>query len=236
MIQFRHLLDIILGFLFPARCVSCGVLGNFLCANCYDQIEFLGRQFCPICERPAIDGLTHPGCAKPWGLDGCLSAAYYKGPMRKLIRRFKYKPFVKEASTIMDRVLVNYFTTEEDYFPSGSIVSAVPLHWMRKNERGFNQAEILAELVAEVFQLPYEFKLLKRIKRTKPQIELPREERLTNIRGAFEFYNNAKGEIKDHSIILVDDVWTTGSTLRECGKILKRAGFAKVYALTLARG
>lgn len=234
--QSRHLRDKFLGLLFPARCVNCGQWGDFLCASCYDQVLFLDRQFCPICHRSAIDGLTHPGCAKPWGLDGSLSASQYKGPMRKLIACFKYKPYVKAVSLVIHKVLANYFAAEEAYFTEGNVISAVPLHWIRKNERGFNQAEILAKLVAEVFQLPFNCKILKRVKRTEPQASLSREGRQTNTRGAFELCDGAKELIKGCSFVMVDDVWTTGSTLKECGKVLKRAGAERVYALTLSRG
>lgn len=114
----------------------------------------------------------------------------------------------------------------------GWVVTAVPLHPKRQNWRGFNQSELVAKLLAQKLGLRYE-SLLKRIKYTKPQVGLLGSARKQNIKGAFSLYTPYS--LPHTNIILIDDVWTTGSTLRECTYILKRGGAKQVWALTLAR-
>ena len=113
------------------------------------------------------------------------------------------------------------------------LVVAVPLHPRRERWRGFNQAAELAIRVAEYGRWDYLEKGLKRVRYTKPQMSLPKKERETNMVGAFEV---GKGVVvKQRPVLLVDDVWTTGATMRESGKVLRRAGAMEVWGLTLAR-
>jgi len=119
-------------------------------------------------------------------------------------------------------------------YPKSSILIPVPLHSRRQRWRGFNQAELLGKILAEKFNWQVRTDILVRHKHTKPQVDLKGKERKNNIRGAFKITPKAK--IKNlKKVWLFDDVWTTGSTLRECGQVLKRAGVRKVWGLTLAR-
>lgn len=120
------------------------------------------------------------------------------------------------------------------------LVTPVPLHPRRYRWRGFNQAANFAKSLSQVTHWPYHPDLLKRSKHTKPQSLLKGDERRQNLLGAFEFNNNTSPPsnnslLKNYPILLVDDVWTTGTTLKECAKVLKRNGAEKVWALTLAR-
>jgi ComF family protein len=112
----------------------------------------------------------------------------------------------------------------------------VPLHPRRKRQRGFNQAEILGEMIADKFKWQCRADILKRTKHTKPQVELTGEERQKNIKGAFEINQEISSELRlAPQVILFDDVWTTGSTLKECGRVLKKSGARQVWGITLAR-
>ena len=114
-----------------------------------------------------------------------------------------------------------------------SLIVPVPLHPKRLRERGFNQALILAREVSKRFSLPLEFLALERHKLTEPQVNLSKEQRLENVRGAFAVRKNKR--IEGQRVILVDDVYTTGSTIKECAGTLMRSGAADVAVLTLAR-
>ena len=81
----------LLDLLFPKRCVSCGAFGKYICNNCFSKIEFLEKAICPICQRQAIGGKTHPGCEKRFGLDGLAVACKYRGPVRKAVQKIKYR-------------------------------------------------------------------------------------------------------------------------------------------------
>jgi ComF family protein len=111
-----------------------------------------------------------------------------------------------------------------------SLVTCVPLHKSRLKERGYNQAALIGERIAKYMQIPFDEKLLKRIKKTKVQSGLVRSERVKNIKGAFELV----GEIRGKRVLLVDDVWTTGSTMRECSRVIKINGANEVWGLVLA--
>lgn len=197
------------------------------------------EQYCALCNRPAVDGLTHPGCQKAFGLDGLLSVAYYSGPIARLVTSLKYRR-LRDLKTVLAKLFRSYLFTGEDYYPSDTIVAPVPLHFLRENERGFNQAEILAKIVSDIFSFGFYANLLERIRFTPSQTALTREDRRENIRGAFQINPKLQSLISNlqssnSSILLIDDVWTTGATLKECARVLKERGVSRVYALTLAR-
>lgn len=113
------------------------------------------------------------------------------------------------------------------------VLVPVPLHRLRERRRGFNQAEILGKILAEAWSLPFLPDLLIRQKKTEPQYKLEGKERKDNVRGAFNL--GYKLSAKSYKLLLFDDVWTTGATMRTCGNLLKRAGARFVWGLTLAR-
>ena len=129
---------------------------------------------------------------------------------------------------------MNYINTNPPIVRLSSlVVLPVPLHPKRLRERDFNQSLILAKEISKAVGIPLIIDNLQRIRWTRPQIELKGEERLINVKGAFALKNHKA--IEGKSILLIDDVYTTGATVRECSKILKKAGVEKVYVLTLAR-
>lgn len=228
----------LLDFLFPRRCLGCGKWGKYFCSQCLNLILLGPQRICPVCTKLAVGGLTHPSCSRPWGLDGLTSIFTYQGLMEKAIKRLKYR-FVSDLAEDLVELFLS-FCGEDKFFShfcqrENVYFLPVPLHSRRKRWRGFNQAELLGKMIANNLDLPFLPDLLKRIKNTKPQTKLKEEERRKNIRGAFKIRSNYKLSIINSKLILFDDVWTTGSTLRECGQVLKRAGAKEVWGLTLAR-
>lgn len=132
----------------------------------------------------------------------------------------------------MDRLLEKYFEDDPE-FCQGFTVSPVPLHFNKMKERGFDQAFLIARQVARTLRLPLEGGLLRRVKATDPQATMTRAERARNIKGAFEV--NRPELIAGKNILLVDDVFTTGATVNEAAKTLKKNGAGKVYIFTLGR-
>ncbi len=161
----------------------------------------------------------------------------YSGPIRDAIHAFKYRGKTALAAPLAD-LLWEYSTSEAGRaipFENVTVIAPIPLHPLRRWRRGFNQSTLLARELSERAQIPYA-EILKRTRHTAPQIELGAHQRAANVRGAFALDERALLEYsRAHSVLLLDDVATTGATLEECARILKKSGVAEVYALTLAR-
>jgi len=163
----------------------------------------------------------------------------FEGVVRRLIWKLKYKfvwQVVEEIGGLMlegleKEVFKGFWREVEERRP---VVVGVPLHWWRKNWRGFNQAEKVGGWLAERWGLEVGRGWMERARYTKPQVKLKKEARARNIRGVFRI--RKKEEVGGKAILLVDDVWTTGETMRECGRVLKEAGASWVWGLTVARG
>lgn len=183
-----------------------------------------------------MDGMTHPKCRTRYGIDGIISSIAYKGIVKKLVYQFKYRPYLSDLKTILGKLLYEGVIQQEAFekFVSDKnvLITAVPLHKTRERKRGYNQSELLAKELSVSLKIPY-CALLVRDRQTKPQFELKKEERTKNILGAFT--QNPKLKTQNlKCVILVDDITTTGATLRECAKMLKKSGAVKVLGITLA--
>ncbi len=159
------------------------------------------------------------------------SACLYEGTMKGLIRSFKYKGRIALAN-IFAEIMINYIRDNPE-IADVDIITAVPLYKTRLREREFNQSLLLADKIAKEFGIPAKH-TLEKIRKTKYQNELPKSERLINLKGAFRVYANA--DIERKSILLIDDVMTTGATLNECADALLSGGADSVICFTLARG
>jgi len=191
-----------------------------------------------MCGKGSLGGLTHPGCRRLFGLDGLTSIFTYKGVIERAIKKLKYK-FVSDLASDLVELFLSFCGEDKvfsDFCRQEEVVLVpIPLHSRRLRWRGFNQAELLGGLIAKNLGIKFGPDLLLRIKDTKPQVELDKKSRRQNIRHAFVLNKNLKFKIKNLRFILFDDVWTSGATLREAGKVLKRNGARKVWGLTLAR-
>ncbi len=236
---FRKILD----FVFPQNCISCEgdikEAGNFLCSGCRKDIGFIRQPFCVHCGVPADLSYEYPHeeflcgvCRQnPYQFDQARSLGFYDTVLRTAIHHFKYRRQMGVLPEI-DCLLEKYFE-ENPGFCQGFTVSPVPLHFNKMKERGFDQAFLIARQVAKVLKLPLEGGLLRRVRATSAQATMTRTERARNIKGAFEV--NRPELVAGKNILLVDDVFTTGATVNEASRTLKKNGVAKVHVFTLGR-
>lgn len=229
----------ILDLLYPKRCVGCKKRGTYLCFSCLSSAKLHFPQVCPICEKPSIEGLTHPRCKKTASPDGLFAIWAYEGSVSRLITKLKYKYVSDIAQTLggqASKIIKKSPILAKEKFT----IVPIPLYWTRKNWRGFNQAEEIGKIIGKEMDWKLT-NLLVRKKSTKFQVGLTEKERQKNIKNAFIIrpdiptsrYSLPRRQAGD--ILLFDDVWTTGSTMLEATKVLKKAGFKKVWCLTLAR-
>jgi len=223
--------NFLLDLIFPKKCVNCGEFGIFCCQKCLAQIKPIQTQVCPKCGKISERGKWCSGCKGKSYLSGIIVAADYRtGPTKELIHHLKYN-YILELAPISADLLIDQLIDSE--FRGQVLITSVPLHRRRENARGFNQAEVLAKIVAGKIGYDY-LPLLKRKFHKKTQVELSGKKRRENLAGIFSAIDD--GIIKNKTIILVDDVSTTGTTLEECAKVLRASGARQVWGLVVARG
>lgn len=208
----------ILDVFFPKVCISCKKGDSYLCPKCLGGVKRTNL-FCPICTRFSKDGFTHASCKRPLGMNRLISVWRYEGVVRKAILKLKYT----FASDVVEELVEN-FTRNLDknlLFKKACLVP-MPMHPKRKKWRGFNQAEEMGKIAAEKLGWYFFPDLLVRTKHTRPQTELKGEERKKNVEGVFSINPNHSLDSKCNTIVVFDDVWTTGSTMKEAVKTLKR--------------
>jgi len=219
--------------LFPISCVSCGEEGSFICVDCKMSLKALEHQRCIVCQKQAVFGLTHAGCQTPHGADGLISFYdYHDKKVAQIIIDGKYKFIHALYKTLAAMILPKLQNDFSHFLTTPLALTPIPLHSSRQRWRGFNQAGILAQELSVNLNLPIA-DVLQREKTTKTQKDLKKDERSRNVAGAFALKKGA--DIRGKNIILIDDVTTTGATLQEAAKVLKRNGAAKVICLTVAR-
>lgn len=176
-----------------------------------------------MCGRLAFEGVTHPKCRTQYGIDGLTSFFHYDGVIRKAIKAIKYRYITDLAEEFVSLV--------PDFKKNTSFLIPIPLHISRFRERGYNQAEVLGKLLAKQLAIPVETNVLVRVKKTIPQAAIKhRKERLKNMDSVFETKNTVSGPV-----LLFDDVFTTGATMRAAAEVLKQKGAKSIWAMTMAR-
>ena len=209
--------------IYPLRCAACGKSLNpvdefGVCRVCLNKIRRNPKPYSRSC------GLFF--------FEKAYSACLYEGALKELIRLFKYKGRISLAK-ILSKLMIDFIKENDEILYGIDIITFVPIQARRLRERGFNQSRALALNLSKEFGIPVT-DALKKTKLTKPQNELTRNERLTNLKNAFKARGRLK--LKGNAILLIDDVMTTGATLSECSKVLLDAGAESVRCLTLARG
>lgn len=209
----------ILDLIFPKKCINCKKFGDFLCADCFSKIKY-------------TEGLEF----SVGKIDTAISVVSYSPIIKKLIRQFKYKPYVSEVGETIAEIM-NEGLSQNEFFYSfvtkySPVIVPIPLSSKRFCERGYNHSEILGFYVAKYFGLKAISQVLTRTKDTKPQYKLNREERIKNIKDAFDISKNQK---VPKSIILIDDLATTYSTLKEAARVLRKNGAKKIMSVAFAR-
>ena len=223
----------ILDLIFPKYCFGCEKEGNWLCQECQPKILPVQTQTCPNCKKITEAGQYCSRCRKLTALSGVIVACYFEeGPIKELIHNFKYN-HILEISQILGDLLINALKDQQN-LGKNLLITAVPIHYLRKARRGYNQAEILADYVSTKLNLPKNFNLIKKIRKTKPQVQTEGAARRKNLINSMKICKGLK--LKSKTIIVVDDVFTTGTTLNECARILKVAGARRVWGLVVAKG
>jgi ComF family protein len=238
--------------LFPSDCRLCGTPLNNLsclpvCKECLLQMHPIAGGICSICGEKLVsqyafspeDAEPRCGLCHRFEPPFVKAAAYgsYEGGLRELIHLLKYDS-VRPAAKVLGRMLAEAISHLESAMgPSPFLIVPVPLHPRKLRQRGFNQSELIAQAAWKLVSFPDRVQLasaaLERRRETQSQIGLSRRQRRENMRGAFAVKHAE--EIKSKSILLVDDVFTTGTTVSECTRVLRRAGASKVYVATVAR-
>lgn len=240
-----------LEILFPKLCSSCAdpvSKSQNICSDCSDDIKCIQDwSYCSKCGvpfgfyssdnenySPDIDHSNRNLCSKClkdfYSFNRARSIAIYEGKVRDLIISFKYEGKLNRVNSLLE-ILFSNFPNDLDSFDT---VVPVPLHIDKLRKREYNQSVILAQSVAKYKSVSCDLFGLKRIRDTRPQIEIANEgERRKNVKGAFSVSDSTV--FKDKSVLLVDDVFTTGSTSDECSKMLLKSGAYKVQVLTLTR-
>lgn len=231
-----NLVNKFLDLIYPKRCLNCSNVGDHICDSCLGSLSFCETQICPECQRPAIGGFTHALCQHPQGAERLLCAFKFEGPIEKGIKALKYQGVKEIAQTLIDLALES-FTTANVTFGEDSLIVPVPLHPIKKLERGFNQAVLLSSALAQRLGLEMQTSWLMKEKENPSQTRLNAQERAVNVRGVYSLNPKAQklDSVRDRDVVLVDDVFTSGATLRECAKVLKRAGARFVYLLAIAK-
>lgn len=203
--------------LFPARCLGCRKPGAYLCGLCLKSSRTKGREKISL---PFVDKFFHYG-------------AYEDKILREALRRFKYHG-TYGLSRPLAEMLKELIKPQLSLAPEKYFVIPIPASRERLRERGYNQAGLLAQSLAEKISLPCRDNILLKIKNTPSQISLKGRERLFNIKNSFAIQNAEA--IQDQSIILIDDISTTGATLSEAARVLKHSGAREVIGVVVARG
>ncbi len=223
----------IVSLVYPHICIGCGSImpvgGGILCAECraeFDEHD-LGR--CPVCGRIIYHRGKCRSCNKTkLYFDKGHSLFEYKDNVRNAVLNCKYKN-MKYIGIYFGELMADY--AEKNSLYGFDVVTAVPLHKNRMRQRGYNQSDIPAAMVAARLNTPCAV-VLERVIDTKPQNSLSGEERLKNIRHAFAVKD--KEAIKGKSILLIDDIYTTGATVNECARVLKKNGALRVEFLAFS--
>ena len=223
---------------FPKKCIVCGKEGELLCQDCLSLVDIFDSQFCPFCKRPRKVYGKAGKCLEHRNkkLDGLFAATSYQDKVvNKAIKMFKYNPFLKGLAKPLAYLIVTHLSLTENkdiLSRKKSVFTPIPLHPSRKRWRGFNQSEEIAKELSSFFNIPLTC-ALKKIKKGKNQVNLSAEERKKNVKDSFSL--DRKEKIKEKTVFLVDDIFTTGATMEEAAKILKSAGAKEVWGIAIAR-
>jgi ComF family protein len=240
-------LDWLIDWLYPPRCRACGGRihgrdGAYFCADCWKSIQLVSHPLCNLCGRPYPDAsgddhtcgvcIERPprfAAARAWA---CYPREEQEAhPLRQVVQKYKYGRKVslgKPLGRLMARGCAEFLSGFR-----ADLIVPVPLHVKRLRWRGFNQSYLLARQVSRVSGVPVDPFLLQRQRETAAQTQLPEDERRRNVRGVFALH--PEKSVKGQTILLVDDVYTSGATVNECSRTLKSGGAKEVYVLTLAR-
>ena len=252
-----HAAESLFAVLFPSDCRICGeplirISRLPVCQSCLEHIRPVEGRLCSVCGKRVLssyaaagpDGaLVCPVCRRVQApFAAAVAYGSYEGGLRELIHLLKYSG-VRPAANVLGRMLAeticrtDFADTTQSTADDGIVVIPVRLHKTRRHQRGFNQAELIARAALKLIANPNRFRLadnvLQRQRDTHSQIGLTSHQRRENMRGAFVVTRTE--EVNAREVLLVDDVYTTGTTVSECARVLRRAGASRVRVATVAR-
>lgn len=234
----RKMAERILNLIYPSRCAMCDALlergGRYICKVCESQVQTVGEPYCMKCGKTLSheeteycrDCLLHPHV-----FDRGRSLLVYDGPVRQSLYRFKYgarKEYAEAYAALTERGLGSFVKKIQ---PEALV--PVPLHRHRYRMRGYNQAELFAKALGRRMGIPVASKMVQRVKNTLPQKELDLSERQNNLKKAFKINGN---DVKLNTIIIIDDIYTTGSTIDALAETFRGVGVQNIYFLTISGG
>lgn len=227
-----------LNFVLPSHCVNCRVFvetNHALCCTCWSQFNFVNPPQCHACGKPftieVSKELVCGPCLKkdePWSKRRYAFA--YTAETKGIVLKFKHHDATYLSKAFGQWLTLPYTTFDQPH----DYIIPVPLHWTRLFVRRYNQAALLSQALSSHINAPVLLTALKRARRTPSQGNLTSHARAVNVKNAFTLSNLFKNTIKGKSILLVDDVFTTGATVRNCTQTLLNAGALRVDVLTLA--
>lgn len=222
--------------LFPLRCPVCDtiVVKGRIHERCRERLYFVKEPVCKKCGKP-LEREERELCddckiKKHEFLQG-KSVFLYKGDMKKSIYAFKYRKRQEYAKAYANEMILSLEWWIRKIQPEA--ILPIPIYFLKKKKRGYNQAELLADELGNYFKLPVEKRLLVRTRNTRPQKELSEQERRNNLKNAFKIVGN---DVKLKKILMLDDIFTTGVTIDSAAQVLKDAGVEEIYVISLCIG
>ncbi|MBE7039772.1 MAG: ComF family protein [Ruminococcaceae bacterium] len=233
--------DFLLELIFPPRCLICSEIYPkndlktklHICGNCRKKIRFISEfdSVCRKCSRPIEDGnILCPLCqVSGYSFDAALSCAVYENDLRKALlsykfggQRYKYREFAE---------MILFSLASSPHYMQADVICSVPISNKRKKKRGFDHIHPISKYISFKTGIPYAKGVIAKIKEVPPQSKLSFKERRLSVAGAFKVMNPCV--VRDKTVILIDDIMTTGATVSEISRILKRAGAKRVIVLTI---
>lgn len=216
-------------WVYPPVCGGCGTAGVRWCTECQRSLQRIHGNLCPCCGMPVNTNAVCSKCKeRPLFINGLRAYAHYSGALRNAIHRLKYQRDITLAETLASFLVELYRENPWQI----DLVVAVPLGVVRRKERGYNQAAMIAYPFALAVRVPYSGRAIQRVRETASQVDLGFAQRLENVKNAF-WADPQK--VAGKTILVVDDVTTTGATLNACAEALKNAGANAVYGFVVAR-
>lgn len=236
--RFRPVMDIVLRLLYPQRCPLCDEILPFgqsgCCEECRKKLPWIREPRCMKCGKPVGDAAAEycSDCGRTEHYyDRGTAPFVYTGALREAVYRMKFENRRDYLDFFAESMLEALDVFLQQWQPE--LVVAVPMHKSKERRRGYNQSELLAERISRAAGIPYARGALRCIRRTSQQKSLGRKERMRNLRGSFEAARPFSGI---SAVLVVDDVYTTGSTVDEVSRVLRSAGAEHIYFVVLCTG
>lgn len=215
-----RIFNVLLNLIFPNVCGFCDVIDkNNLCSNCEAKLQIHKKERKITVFNKYFDELMY--------------LYNYEGIVRNTIIRFKFNEKAYIYKTFVNEMLKSEKICYQ--ISSCDIMIPVPIHMEKRNERGYNQSELICKYLAKEMNKSYSSKTLLKYKRNLTQSELNKSQRVKNVLGVYKINPKYIESVQNKSVVLVDDIYTTGSTVNECSKVLKQAGAKRVTVLTIAK-